>query len=374
MPPSRPFHRASSSRTTPRRPDRAVRNRHGVVAALCLVAAVVVGAASCSTKDAAGGAKVRLGSGRADTRGVTLQVGDQNQLIKSAFAASGALDGAPYKVVFNQFTDGPHMSAAFSANRIDVGWLGDTPAIYANAARAKVTLLSASRTGGSSGVYTLLTRPGSNIHSIADLKGKKVALTKRTALEGWVVKLLATKGLTERDIHPVDLPILSIVSALSSGQVDAAVGVPPSASTFAQAHPESVVKTPTVPLHLVVLGNTRSLDDGPKEAALEDFVARLVKAETWIASHRSRFVQSYYVDTLKVPPSIGQQLYGITSVLSVAPIRGSGLRPNLEAQYKAFVSLGALPADPPIADLFDPGVIARFDAIVTRSLHDKVAP
>src|SRR5581483_10450020 len=149
----------------------------------------------------------------------------------------------------------------------DVGYMGDTPALFANASKAGVAVFAAGVLSGDATAYQLLAAPGSGITKVADLKGKKVGFTKRTALEGWAINELKTAGLTEKDITPVDLPILSLVSALSSGQLDAVVGTPPGAQTYIQAHPGSAVKVPSQAVYLVVVGKTSALADASKEAA-----------------------------------------------------------------------------------------------------------
>src|SRR5207237_2773430 len=110
---------------------------------------------------------------------VTLRIGDQGNAVKTLFEASGAATGAPYKIEWDGFTDGPHMNAAFSANRIDAGYMGDTPAIFAAAAKAGVRVIATAKaTQQTTGYYQLLAKPGSGISSIADLKGKRLAATK----------------------------------------------------------------------------------------------------------------------------------------------------------------------------------------------------
>jgi len=352
-------------------PSRRARQRcrvRRVVVAVCAVFGAAVVAVGCGSSGAAtSSGAVTLGSGTVDLSSVTLHFGDQNQLMKEVFASSGQLAGAKYKVTFDQFTDGPHMDAAFAAHRIDAGYMGDTPALFANAAHAGVSVLATGIAGGNGGVYALLARPGSGIHSAADLKGKRVGFTRRTALEGWIIGVLKTQGLTEHDIKPVDLPILSLVSALSSGQLDAVVGVAPGSQTYLQSHPGAGITPPRVPVYLVVLGSNASLRDASMEAALEDFVNRLTRAEAWVQGHATQFITDYYVNTLHVPPSIAQSLYSLNGNLRIVPVAQSGLQHALDVQHSEFVDLGSLPSDPPVSNLFPSVVTQRYDPIVAAA-------
>src|SRR5438105_4810509 len=63
--------------------------------------------------------------------GVVINLGDQQQDLKTLLTASGALTGVSYKVNFLEFDSGPLVDAGFAAHRIDVGFMGDLPASLA---------------------------------------------------------------------------------------------------------------------------------------------------------------------------------------------------------------------------------------------------
>lgn len=70
----------------------------------------------------------------------------------------------------------------------------------------------------------------SPLQTIADLKGKRVAVTKGTAPFFTLVRALATVGLTPADIRVVHLQHPEGFAALQQGQVDAFVGIDPHTS------------------------------------------------------------------------------------------------------------------------------------------------
>ncbi len=60
--------------------------------------------------------------------------------------------------------------------------------------------------------------------SVADLKGKKVAINATgAATEYWLAKALATKGLTFKDVQLVTVPFSNVPAALESGSLDASI-------------------------------------------------------------------------------------------------------------------------------------------------------
>ena len=73
----------------------------------------------------------------------------------------------------------------------------------------------------------LVTRKDSAVKSVADLKGKRVAVTRGTDPHIFLVRALLDAGLTERDIKPVLLQHPDGKTALIRGDVDAWAGLDP---------------------------------------------------------------------------------------------------------------------------------------------------
>ncbi len=73
----------------------------------------------------------------------------------------------------------------------------------------------------------LVTRAGSGIKSVADLKGKRVAVTRGTDPYIFLLRALAGAGLGEKDIKPVLVQHADGRTALERGDVDAWAGLDP---------------------------------------------------------------------------------------------------------------------------------------------------
>jgi len=73
----------------------------------------------------------------------------------------------------------------------------------------------------------LVTRKDTAIKSVADLKGKRVAVTRGTDPHIFLVRALQKAGLTEKDIQPVLLQHPDGATALIRGDVDAWAGLDP---------------------------------------------------------------------------------------------------------------------------------------------------
>jgi len=108
-----------------------------------LAVAAALAVSACGT--ATGEAPVPATVSAADLAKVTLKVGDQKGGVKSLLTAANLLQGTPYKVEWATFTSGPPLLEAASAGAIDTGRVGNTPPIFAAAAKAKIKVISVSR-------------------------------------------------------------------------------------------------------------------------------------------------------------------------------------------------------------------------------------
>ena len=127
--------------------------------------------------------------------GVTLKVGDQRGGSQSLLRAAGLLDDLPYRIEWTTFTSGPPLIEAARAGAIDLGGTGNTPAIFAAAARARVQIVSANR--GNVVSDAVLVPAGSPLRSAADLRGRRIAVAKGSSAHGQL--LLHSAG---RRAHP----------------------------------------------------------------------------------------------------------------------------------------------------------------------------
>jgi len=133
------------------------------------------------------------------------------------------LKGLPnVKVEFFFFKGaGPAVNEAFANGQLDFASQGDLPQVIARASGLKTRILAA---GGAHAPMYLAVPPGSDIHSIKDLKGRKVAIFRGTNNHLAAVKVLAANGLTERDFQGINMDEASANAALATRNIDAAFG------------------------------------------------------------------------------------------------------------------------------------------------------
>jgi aliphatic sulfonates family ABC transporter substrate-binding protein len=122
-----------------------------------------------------------------------------------------------FTVEWVEFQFGPPMLEAMRIGSIDIGGVGDTPPIFAQAAHADLLYVAAVR--GSS--QSMLLPPGSKIRTLADLKGKKVAFGRGSSAQYFVLMALDKAGLRYDEIEPIYLGPADAGAAFERGAIDA---------------------------------------------------------------------------------------------------------------------------------------------------------
>lgn len=183
-----------------------------------LLAACGSSGSSSSTARAANAAAVGGSGARAGTP--TLRVGDQAGTgAQSLLSAAGLLSKLPFHVSWADFTSGPPMLQAMSAGALDIGGVGDAPPVFAAAGGAKIAIVGALATDPANAA--LVVPKGSQIRSVTQLRGKKIAVAQGSSADYHLLTVLNKAGLTVHDVMLEYLQPAQALAALTSGAVDA---------------------------------------------------------------------------------------------------------------------------------------------------------
>jgi sulfonate transport system substrate-binding protein len=118
-----------------------------------------------------------------------------------------------------EFPAGPQLLEGLNVGAVDVGFVGEAPPIFAQAAGARFVYIGFDPAAPEA--EAIVVPKDSAIKSAADLKGKKVALNKGSNVHYLLVKALEKAGLKYSDIQPVFLPPADARAAFERGAVDA---------------------------------------------------------------------------------------------------------------------------------------------------------
>jgi aliphatic sulfonates family ABC transporter substrate-binding protein len=178
-----------------------LRRRQAIAGLLSLSAGV------CSAR-AADAKTLRIGFQKGEP---VLMTAKANKDFETALAPKG------YAVEWIEFQFGPPMLEAMRVGSIDVGAVGDTPPVFAQAAHGDLLYVAANRGAPQS----VLLPPGSKIETLADLKGKKLAFGRGSSAHNFALLVLEKAGLRYDDIQPVYLGPADAGAAFSQGAIDA---------------------------------------------------------------------------------------------------------------------------------------------------------
>jgi sulfonate transport system substrate-binding protein len=124
-----------------------------------------------------------------------------------------------FGVKWVEFPAGPQLLEGLNVGSVDIGYVGEAPPIFAQAAGANFYYVGYDPAAPKA--EALVVQKESPIKSVAELKGRKIALNKGSNVHYLLVKLLEKNGLKLSDVQPVYLPPADARAAFESGRVDA---------------------------------------------------------------------------------------------------------------------------------------------------------
>ena len=152
-----------------------------------------------------------------------LRIGYQKYGTLTLLKGRGTLDkrlaAQGISVKWTEFPAGPVLLEGLNVGSIDFGTVGEAPPIFAQAAGANLVYV-ANEPPAPRGEAIVVPKT-STLQSVADLKGKKVALNKGSNVHYLLVRAIEKAGLKYSDITPVYLPPADARAAFERGSVDA---------------------------------------------------------------------------------------------------------------------------------------------------------
>jgi sulfonate transport system substrate-binding protein len=208
---------------------------------------------------------------------------------------------------------------------------------------------------------SLVTRPDTGISKIEDLKGRTVAVTRGTDPYIFLLRSLASVGLTEKDIQVVLLQHPDGKNALINKDVDAWAGLDP---YMAQAELENGA----VLFHRNADQNTWGVLNVSESFAAEnpELVERVLavyeKARKWSIEHPDELRQTL-VKAAKLDDKVAAKQLGERTDLKSAGAIGEPQKQSLLAAGDVLQKAGVIPADKDVPALvnalIDPQYIDR---------------
>jgi sulfonate transport system substrate-binding protein len=232
------------------------------------------------------------------------------------------------------------MLQAMSAGSVDIGSVGDAPPIFAAAGGSKIAVVGALRANplGSA----ILVPANSPIRTLAQLRGKRIAVTQGSSANYHLLAILKKAGLTIHDVTPDYLLPPEAEAAFSSHQVDAwDIWSPFTEQTVAQDHARVLATGAGIGLtYSFVVASRAALANQATAQAIRDYLQLVDQAYHWAASHESVWAATW-AKASGLPKSIMQAAVR-DSLTTPAPITPTVISSE-QAIANAFTAAGLIP-------------------------------
>jgi sulfonate transport system substrate-binding protein len=253
-------------------------------------------------------------------------------LLRNKGTLEDQLKAIGFTVAWTEFPSGPPLLEAINAGAIDFGNTGEAPPIFAQAARVPFVYVAYEPPAPRG--EAILVPSGSALRSVAELKGKKLALNKGSNVHYLVVKAIERAGVAYSEIQPVFLAPADARAAFERGSVDAwAIWDPFLAAAEAVTGARALADGAGLVANTQFYLGARKFVEG-NAAVLEIVLAQLREVDGWART-----------DIAAVASQLGPTIGIPVPILEIALKRQSyGIRP---------IDAGVLAEQQKIADAFD---------------------
>jgi sulfonate transport system substrate-binding protein len=251
---------------------------------------------------------------------LTLRIGYQKfgtlNILKAQGTLEKRLDPLGVKVTWTEFPGGPQLLEAMNVGSIDFGHTGEAPPVFAQAAGTQLVYIANDTPNPMS--EGILVPENSSIHSVADLKGKKVALNKGSNVHYLLVQALAAYGLKYSDIHPVYLAPSDARAAFERGSVDAwVIWDPYFAAAQTATKGRILIDGKGLVANREFMLSSRTFAQQHADI-IQVILDELNKTDQYVKTHQKEIAQllspQIGIDVPSLELSLGRRDYGITRV------------------------------------------------------------
>jgi len=210
-------------------------------------------------------------------------------LLKGHGGLDQRLASLGFRVEWREFPSGPPLLEALNAGAIDFGHTGETPPIFAQAAGVPFVYVAYEPPAPKG--EAILVPKDSPLKTLADLRGKKIALNKGSNVHFLLVRALEKAGVKYSEIEPVYLAPADARAAFERGAIDAWVIWDPfqaaaEAATGARTLTDAVGLAPNRQFYFA----TRKFADA-NPAAVDAILAGVGDIDAWAEHNESAVAQ-----------------------------------------------------------------------------------
>ncbi|MEV6290167.1 ABC transporter substrate-binding protein [Streptomyces sp. NPDC051896] len=261
---------------------------------------------------------------------------------------------------------GPDVINAFRAGSLDLANNAGIPPIQAHyqGFAAKIVAIDLTRKPN----YLFATKPGSDVHTVDDFKGKRLAFSQGQAQGVVLLRALKKAGLAYDEVKLVPLTSNQFLTALQSGQVDVAPLANNQAPAYLKQYEAKGART--IPTDVVDLLNLlwapqSVLNDPAKASAIAAYIPQWARGQVWQYEHPDVWNEEFYVKTQNLTL---EQARGITR-LANKPLFPPGWDEAItwEQETADLLAEGGFVKKFDVSSLFD----HRFESIAAKAVPEE---
>ena len=251
------------------------------------------------------------------------------------------------KIIWAEFPAGPQLLEALAVGSLEFGLTGDAPPVFAQAAGKDLLYVAVEPPKPDSSA--ILVPGDSPLRSLADLRGKKIALQKGSSAHYLLVRAVEKAGLQWTDIQPIYLAPADARAAFERKSVDAwAIWDPFYAATELAIRPRTLVTGRDLSSN-----NSFYLASRPFATQHEDALLALLQA----LSQADQLAQTQRKDVIKLMSDFSGLDAGVVSLFlqrrpasPVGPLNAATVD-DQQRVADAFFKLGLIPKPIKVADI-----------------------
>ncbi|MBQ7943755.1 MAG: ABC transporter substrate-binding protein [Lachnospiraceae bacterium] len=235
-----------------------------------------------------------------DVSGVTLRIAAASGLNGHVVVEAAGLDDTPYNVEFTIMQGGNLVMEALAANQIDLGAGSQIPPLSASLANNGGNFKVIAVRYGSTLNQELIVGPGSEIQTVADLKGKKVGYVKNTTANYFLSKMLTEAGLEWSDVDAQPLTTSDGLTAVLTGEVEAFASYGNSITSAKEKGATTLESAQDILSgNYLFYATPAAIENEAYHAAIEDWLERWHEAHEWARQNPEEWA-AYYAPTINM--------------------------------------------------------------------------
>jgi sulfonate transport system substrate-binding protein len=246
-----------------------------------------------------------------------------------------------------EFPAGPQLLEALAVGSIDFGLTGDTPPVFAQAAGKDLVYVGAEPPKPDSSA--ILVPATSNIQSLVDLKGKRIAFQKGSSAHNLLVRALEKAGLTWNDVTPVYLAPAEARAAFERGSIDAwAIWDPYYAAAEYAVRPRVLTTGRTLSANNSFYLASKDIAARSPEV-ISALLTELSNADAWIQGHKREAAQRLS-DYSGLPFDVSYRFVARRPTAPTTPLRPETVA-DQQRVADSFFRLGLIPKAVRVSDI-----------------------